>query len=208
MKEVDPKNTKRAFSYEYFIDAPMPMVTIFKTIKVTPLLKLSKNGYKFNMLINYCIAQAANSIEEFFLLPVGKKLIQYDSIGVNVIVPNKNGGINYCDIPYSKDLGEFNRSYLELTRLVSERCENYEIENTMMVGTSSVVKYNIDGVINMYSGVFNNPFLIWGKYEDQGEDKIIKLSFQFHHVQMDGEEACLFLERIQENINNISLPNN
>ena len=30
MREVDPKNTSRAMSYEYYIDAPMPMVTIFR----------------------------------------------------------------------------------------------------------------------------------------------------------------------------------
>lgn len=134
------------------------------------------------------------------MLPVAKKLIQYQSLGLNVIVANKNGGINSCDIPFNKNFDEFNRSYIQLTQQVAQSCENYEIDDAMIIGTSSLVKYDIDGVVNMYSGIFNNPFLIWGKITDSAESKILKLSFQFHHVQMDGEEACQFLENLQNEI--------
>ena len=36
MKEVNPKETTRAYAFEMWIDAPMPMLTFFKTIDVTP----------------------------------------------------------------------------------------------------------------------------------------------------------------------------
>lgn len=52
----------------------------------------------------------------------------------------------------------------------------------------------------MYSGIYNNPFLIWGKYKEGGEKITLKISFQFHHVQMDGREACEFLKRLQEEV--------
>lgn len=58
--------------------------------------------------------------------------------------------------------------------------------------------YEVDGAINMYSGIYNNPFLIWGKYKEEREKITLKISFQFHHVQMDGREACEFLKRLQE----------
>ncbi|MCI1951338.1 MAG: CatA-like O-acetyltransferase, family 2 [Clostridiales bacterium] len=197
MREVNPEETSRALSYQYYIDAPMPMVTVFKSLDVTRIVHLCKKGYKFNMLMCYCIGLSASQIPEFKLLPVGKKMIEYDSIGVDVIVANKKGEINSCDIPFVSDLEEFNKSYLQLTKRVYEKCENYEIGDRMIVGTSSLIKYDIDGVVNMYSGVFNNPFVIWGKYKRKGLKKILKLSFQFHHVQMDGEQACQFLENIQ-----------
>lgn len=41
--------------------------------------------------------------------------MQYDSIAINVIVENKKGGINSCDIPYSDDIQKFNENYLRLT---------------------------------------------------------------------------------------------
>ena len=43
------------------------------------------------------------------------RLMQYNSIAINVIVENKKGGINSCDIPYSDDIQKFNNDYLRLT---------------------------------------------------------------------------------------------
>lgn len=205
MKEVDWKQTNRAVSYQLYINAPMPMVTIFKTLDITKLLFLKKQGYKLNMLMCYCIALAAKETKEFYLLPVGKKLYEYDQIGINVIVANKDGGINTCDIPYYDKLTDFNQAYLTLTSQVALTCQDHEISDTMIVGTSSLVKYEIDGIINMYSGIYNNPFMLWGKYQKDKESVKLKVSFQFHHVQMDGNEACAFLERLQEKINNLNV---
>jgi chloramphenicol O-acetyltransferase type A len=203
MREIDPKKTNRALSYKMFINAPMPMVTILKTIDITKLFALVQKRYKFNMLMCYCIGQAANHIPEFKMLPVGKKIFVYDKIGINVIVANKLGSINSCDIPYAEDLEEFNENYLKLTRSVREKCESYNIDDSMVVGTSNLRKYNIDGAINMYSGIFNNPFLVWGKYLNESKTVKLRLSFQFHHVQMDGQQACQFLEELQECITRI-----
>lgn len=197
MKEVDPNQTGRAESYRLYIDAPMPMVTIFKTLDVTPLVRLSKKGHKFNMMMCYCVAVAADQVEEFRLLPVGKRLMEYEGVGVNTIVANRGGGISSCDIPFDPDPEAFERSYLELTGQVRDTCKDHETGDRMIVGTSNLAKYQIDGVVNFYSGVFNNPFLIWGRYRRKGLKKLLEVSFQFHHVQMDGEQACRFLELLQ-----------
>lgn len=203
MREVDPKDTDRAKSWQLYIDAPMPMVTIFKTLDISNLIKLKNMEYQLNMLLCYCICCAANDMKEFHLLPVGKKMMEYDKIGVNVIVANEKGEINSCDIPYLADLEDFRQTYRELTKQVRQTCMDYEIEDHMIVGTSSLIKYDIDGVMNMYSGIFNNPFMIWGKYRKEGNRYKLQVSFQFHHVQMDGMEACEFLEKIQQNIENL-----
>ena len=96
MKEVNYKETKRAKAYELWMKAPNPMVTFFKTLDVTPLIKESKKSkLKFNMLLDYCIGKAASTIEEFYMLPVGDKLIKYDTIAVNTIVKNKYNVYNF-----------------------------------------------------------------------------------------------------------------
>ena len=200
MREVNPMDTNRAVSWQMYIDAPMPMVTIFKTLDITRLMRLKESGYKLNMLLCFCTLQAAAGTGEFRLLPVGKKMMEYDKIGINVIVANENGGINSCDIPFESSLEAFNARYLELTEQVRRTCVDHEIQDHMIVGTSSLVKYDIDGAVNMYSGIFNNPFLIWGKYRTESERVKLPLSFQFHHVQMDGMEACEFLENVQRKV--------
>ena len=54
MKEVDPKSTSRALAFALWMKAPMPMVTLMKTLDVTPLVRLSrKRNLKFNMLPDF-----------------------------------------------------------------------------------------------------------------------------------------------------------
>ena len=60
MKEIDPKQTDRAAAFDLWIDAPMPMITLFKTLDVKNLIKTAKRrGCKFNMLLCWCIGKAA-----------------------------------------------------------------------------------------------------------------------------------------------------
>ena len=92
MREINPQQTTRAYAFEMWMQAPMPMVTFFKTLDVSRLVRISRRKrLKFNMLMCYCIGRAATQIKEFYLLPVGDKLMQYDTIAVNTIVANKAG---------------------------------------------------------------------------------------------------------------------
>ena len=206
MKEINPALTTRAYAYEMWMQAPMPMVTFFKTLDVTNLVRISKKkGLKLNMLMCWCIGKAASDIKEFYMLPVGKKLIQYDTIAVNTIVANKNGEVSSCDIPFSEDLNQFNHNYLQLTKQVAETCQNHDLTESMVIGTSALVNYEIDGAVGMYSGIFNNPFLIWGKLKKRFIRKYLTVSFQFHHTQMDGAHAAQFLEKLQHEISSTHL---
>ena len=86
-REIKPQDTTRASAYELWMKAPNPMVTFFKTLDVTNLIRISKRKQmKFNMLLDFCIGKAAVSIKEFYILPVGEKLMKYDHIAVNTIV--------------------------------------------------------------------------------------------------------------------------
>lgn len=204
MEEVNPRGTSRAYAFEMWMKAPMPMVTMFKTLDVTRLVSLSRrHGLKFNMLMCWCVGRAASQVKEFYMLPVGDKLIRYDSIAVNTIVANREGEVSSCDIPFSDDLAEFNGDYLRLTRQVTDSCENHDITDSMVIGTSALAQYDIDGAVGMYSGVFNNPFLIWGRYRKKWFRTTLTVSFQFHHTQMDGAHAARFLDLLQREINGL-----
>jgi len=206
MKEIDPRETARAYAFEMWMKAPMPMVTFFKTLDVSRLVRIGRRrGLKFNMLMCYCIGRAASGIEEFYLLPVGDKLMQYDTIAVNTIVANRQGEVSSCDIPFTDDPAAFNDRYLRLTRQVAESCTNHDLPDSMVIGTSALAQYEIDGAVGMYSGIFNNPFLIWGKYRRRFLRTTLTVSFQFHHTQMDGAHASRFLDRLQQEIDRLTV---
>ncbi len=201
-REIDPKETTRASAYELWMKAPNPMVTFFKTLDVTNLIKISKRKHlKFNMLLDYCIGKAAVGVKEFYIIPVGDKLMQYDTIAVNTIVKNKDGEVSSCDILYTEDLETFNRDYLKYTIQTAQTCQDRDLSaDSMVIGTSAIVDTEIDGAVGMYSGIFHNPFIIWGKYRKKGFRYDLPISFQFHHTQMDGAHAGRFLENLQNEI--------
>ncbi len=202
--EINPEETSRTYAFEMWMKAPNPMVTFFKTLDVSRLVKISRRtGMKFNMLMCYCIGKAATTVKEFYLLPEGGKLMQFDSLAVNTIVANKQGEVSSCDVPFCEDLSLFNEQYLTLTRQVAESCTNHDLPDSMVIGTSALVQYDIDGAVGMYSGIFNNPFLIWARYKRRFFKTTLKVSFQFHHTQMDGAQAARFLDELQRTIRSL-----
>ena len=207
MREINPQETTRAYAFEMWMKAPMPMVTFFKTLDVSRLVRISrKRRFKFNMLMCYCIGRAASKIKEFYLLPVGDKLMQYESIAVNTIVANSAGEVSSCDLPYCEDLAQFNNDYMRLTNQVAQSCTDHDLsQESMVIGTSALAQYEIDGAVGMYSGVFNNPFMIWGKYKRSWFKTTLTVSFQFHHTQMDGAHASRFLDGLQREIDSLKL---
>ena len=196
--EINPKDSNRAEAFNLWMSSPMPMVTLVKTMDVTRLLRYSKrHGMSFNMLLCWCIGKAATTIEEFYVLPEHGKLFRYDRLAINVIVNNKEDGINSCDIPYTDDLDHFNNEYTTLTQLASLNCESSFLEDAMVIGTSAMTATELDCIINQYTDQFCNPMVMWGKYRKGWFKTTLPISFQFHHVQMDGGHAARFLEQLQ-----------
>ena len=202
--EVNPQDTSRAEAFTLWITSPMPMVTLTKTFDVTKVLKASrKRGDKFNALLCWCIGKAASEMNEFYLLPEGDRLFKYDRIAVNVIVENCNGGLNSCDIPFSADIKQFVDHYNTLTAQSVSECKSSFLEDYMVVGTSAVVSTELDCIVNQYTDKFSNPMVMWGKYRKRWFRTTLPISFQFHHVQMDGGHGARFLEQLQQEINHL-----
>jgi chloramphenicol O-acetyltransferase type A len=205
-KEINPQESIRANAFNSWMSSPMPMVTLVKTFDVTRLVKVSKkSGIKFNVLMCWCIGRAAKDIKEFYLLPEQGKLFQFDRLAINVIVENCKNDICSCDIPYSDDLQQFNHDYQKLTAQAASECESTALEDYMIIGTSTLVQTEIDCIVNQYSGKFNNPFLAWARYRKGWFKTTLPVSLQFHHVQMDGGQAAKFLQRLQNEINEMKV---
>ena len=200
MKQVvNPKDTSRAKAFELWMSSPMPMVTLTKTFDVTRPYRIAKRkGLSFNMLLGWCIGKAATQIKEFYTLPEQGQLFNYDRLAINVIVNNCNGDINSCDVPYCDDLEKFNRDYMALTQSASNSCQSTFVDDAMVIGTSAMTATELDSIANQYTDQFCNPMVMWGRYRKKWLKVTLPISFQFHHVQMDGGHAARFLEELQK----------
>ena len=206
MKEINPQETSRASAFDLWMTSPMPMVTLTKTFNITRIHKASKKRHiKLNALLCWCIGKAASQVEEFYMLPVQGKMFQYERLAINVIVNNLKGGINSCDIPYTNDFSHFYEDYIRWTQSTSESCESTFIEDAMIIGTSAVVATELDCIVNQFTDKFLNPMVMWGKFRKSWFKTTLPISFQFHHVQMDGGQAAMFLEKIQKEIDELKI---
>ena len=205
MREIDPKTTSRAKAFELWMNATMPMVTMTKTFDITHLRRLAKRkGVKLNMLMCYAVVKAAAAFKEFYMLPVGEKLMEFDNLAINTIVMTADGGINTCDIPFSEDIHQFEADYLRITQLAQTSTEDIVLgDDYIVIGSSALTKCELDSVVNVYAGFWNNPFVVWSKYRKRLFKTTLSLSFQFHHTQMDGPISTGFLNRLQEVMNTI-----
>ena len=202
--EVNPKETTRAEAFALWMTSPMPMVTLTKTFNVSPLVKASKKrNIKFNALLCWCIGKAASRIKEFYTLPEQGKLFKYDRIAINVIVNNSNGGINSCDIAFTDDIRQFANDYNRLTSKVAAECKSSFLEDCMIVGTSAMIHTELDSIVNQYTDKFCNPMVMWGRYRHCWLKTTLPISFQFHHVQMDGGHGARFLHQLQKEIDRV-----
>ena len=204
-REINPQETSRADAFSLWMSSPMPMVTLVKTFNVSKIVKYSKrHDMSFNMLLCWCIGKAASKMEEFYILPENGKLYHYDKLAVNVIVNNKKGGINSCDIPFCEDIRQFQDKYSVLTQSASDSCESSFVDDAMVIGTSAMIATELDCIVNQYTDKFCNPMVMWGKYRKGWFKTSLPISFQFHHVQMDGGHGAKFLEILQHTINNLT----
>ena len=202
MKQVvNPKDTSRAKAFELWMSSPMPVVTFTKTIDVTRIYWIVKRkGLSFNMLLCWCIGKAASQIKEFYTLPEQGQLFNYDRLAINVIVNNIDGGISSCDIPFTDDLDEFSTDYINLTQSEKKNCASSFQDDMMVIGTSAMTATELDSIVNQYTDQFCNPMVMWGRYRKKWLKVTLPISFQFHHVQMDGGHAARFLDELQKTI--------
>ena len=92
---------------------------------------------------------------------------------------------------------------LGLHRKVAATCENHDIVDSMVIGTSALAQFDIDGAVGMYSGIFNNPFMIWGRYRKGWFKTTLVVSFQFHHTRWTGAHAAKILDLLQKEIDGL-----
>lgn len=205
-QQVHPEATARAQAWQLWKDAPMPMVTILKALDITALRRFGRrHGLGLHLLMCWCIGCAAAGMEEFYLLPDGGGLARYDRLAVDTVVALPGGSITTCDVPFSRSLGRFARDYRRLTRQAQQSGRMHDLSQAcMVIGTSALAACEIDGVVNFYAGEgYPNPFFFWGKCRRKGLAWQLPVSFQFHHVQMDGAQAAAFLLRLQRRIDTL-----
>ena len=85
----------------------------------------------------------------------------------------------------------------------ANECKSSFLDEHMVIGTSAMIQTELDCIVNQYTDQFYNPMMLWGKYRKGLFKTTLPVSFQFHHVQMDGGQAARFLANLQKELNQV-----
>ena len=91
---------------------------------------------------------------------------------------------------------------LDVSRL-EKVCKRSGMKFTMLMSwciDKAASQTELDCIVNQYTDQFCNPMVMWGKYRKGMFKTTLPVSFQFHHVQMDGGHAARFLDILQDEI--------
>ena len=55
----------------------------------------------------------------------------------------------------------------------------------------------LDGIVGMNTGIFNNPFISWGRYRKKDLRYELPISFQFHHISRWNNLSAVFYRNIK-----------
>lgn len=145
------------------------------------------------MLLSWCIARAASGFPEFFRIPCSDGFLSYDQIGAVLEAVFSSGKENVTFIPYHEKLKETLQA-LETIRQIQKTEGYYNVPEDYMILQCGSLPTDHASVTSASVNSSAFPYFIWCEVQDDGS---LPVSFIFHHAQMDGYEAAVFLETLQ-----------
>lgn len=199
---IDIENWERKEFYEHFINEVVCTFSITVDLDITAL-----KGQRLYPAMIWLLTKTVNEMPEFRTSLTKEGLGIYDSMHPMYTVFNKDNK-NFSGIwsYFSEDYNEFLQSYEKDEDEYSHSTHyapkdgtpvnSFNISMLPWVGFSSVN-------INVYDeGKFLLPIFTMGKFSERDGKRLLPLSIQVHHAVCDGYHVGLFVEKLQDKINN------
>jgi len=203
-KLIDVENWERKEFYEHFIKEVVCTYSITVDLDITNL-----KGQRLYPAMIWLLTKTVNEMPESRTSLTKEGLGIYDSMHPMYTVFNKDNK-NFSGIwsYFSEDYNEFLQNYEKdeaeyshSTRYAPKDgtpVNSFNISMLPWVGFTSVN-------INVYDeGKFLLPIFTMGKFSERDGKRLLPLSIQVHHAVCDGYHVGLFVEKLQDKINNFT----
>lgn len=203
-KIIDFENWERKENFSYFTQDMPCQINICANIDITDVLKEAKNlGFRCYPLFTYMVSRIVNSHDEFKIsIDENNNIIVWDT--VNIRYPIFHDEDKRISILWS----EYSESFSQLYDNFINDCKNYgEIrslaakgeypENCFDMTSIPWVSFTNFSCPTDNSGKLFLPFVVIGKFFNQGEKLLLPVSLTVHHAACDGFHVGRFFEELQ-----------
>ncbi|QCX38132.1 chloramphenicol acetyltransferase [Aureibaculum algae] len=202
MKIIDIENWDRKNQYDFFKNYEDPFFNITATLEVTNLYRFCKvHKLSFFLAGLYVANKAMNQIPEFKLRLDDGKVIAFDDIDISSTVLNDDDTFSFCHFESYSSIFEFIENGLKtIENLKNSIVGDSDVNAIAVVHSTTIPWVSITGFKHARNGnekEIGIPKIVFGKYYNQDNRKIMPFSVEVHHALMDGIHVGLLYEKMQ-----------
>ena len=200
--ELDIEKWPRKATYEFFKDYEDPFFNFTANLDVTHAYRFCKeNALSFSLTALYCTLAAANEIREFRIRLIDGRLVEFDRIHATQTILNDDETFSFAYFDMKDDVFEFNRAgkaaleEYKALRSFDVESDRFDLIYCSVIPWVSFMSFKHAGRLDKTQTI---PRIVFGKYFDDGDRKLMPLSVEANHTIMDGFHVGKFFMRLQE----------
>lgn len=194
-KLIDMEHYVRRKHFDYFRSMAFPYVGVTVNVDVTEFVQKAKaEKLPFFLSFCYCVAQAANAVQEFRQRIKDDGIIQYDWCQTSHTVALDDGSYCYCTLESNMSFREYLPKAEAAQALAKTRRQLEDGEDgdsLLFISCLPFLSYT-SLVQPVPSPADSNPRITWGKYFEQEGRLYLPVSVLCHHALVDGLHISRF----------------
>lgn len=194
------KNFERISLFEQYNNKDNPFLYLTTKVNVTNIHNKCKNYYA---TIAYFITLVTNQIDNFKYRFENNKIYKYDILKPNFTQMFEDNNIGFFTCDLKEKYSEFLVEYKNMQDKFFGNHKSYANDDQGEVWFSYVPWFNISSLITPFDKKVTIPQFIWDKFIYENGEYYINLTIMAHHGFIDGYHIGLFLQKLNEIIENI-----
>lgn len=205
MKIIDLATWKRRDHYNLYKNLEYPYLNISANVNIDNLYNWSKEQ-KISLFscIAYLTSRAANQIPELRLRIRADQVIEHPMVHPSFTVLTDDETFGFATIRYSPDFSEFHQNVtagIEATKKNPTIHDEPGRDDMIFLTTMTWVSFTQISHPLPLNPPDSFPRITWGKFFDQGQQRLMPLSLLANHALVDGLHVGKFFELVQEWMN-------
>lgn len=207
-KWIDYTTWPRYQHYLFFKDFEMPRFNMTFPIDVTNLYQYGKaKGYRFYFLLMHQVVKTLNQIENFqYRIEDGRvfqQAIEHVSF-TDFIEAQKLFKMVFTNV--DPDYVKFEKTAIEVSQKQGNQLiqmDKESILNTIYVTSFPWARFTHFTHATKLGSTDSVPRISWSQFLDENGKKTLHLSIEVHHGLVDGYHVGLFIQQLQQQLNDI-----
>ena len=194
---------KRQKLFELFNGRVNPFIILTTKIDITNVFNYCKVNKRFYATMAYIILSVCNEMDCFKYRYEEGKFYKYDNLRANFAEMYNEDEIGFFTF-YEDNLNDFRNTFVKTQKEFKEKHIEFEKIDDGEIWFSCTPKYTFSSLTPPYDRNISIPQFIWDKIQEENGRYYIDLMILIHHGFADGNHIAIFLEKLNNKIENIN----